>query len=420
MNRTSLVHFSVIAVVCALGTTPAAAEDTRAEAASQERAAKAQTSPAVEHPGMFQRTFTWVDKKMASSGGAKDGLYPELGGMIPGAGLISLGPGYRHRLFGDAAVIDASAAISSRRYSMMQSQIRWPALFSNHLSVGASARYRDFTQINYFGIGPDSDASMQTDYRLKNIDIVGSATVHPTDRLSIGGRVGYIRGLDITPGLSSIHPPAHDFFDETTAPGLTIQPRYEHADVFVQADSRDMPGYPTIGGVYRLGLATFHDLDGSGQSFRRVDADATQYVPLFHRNWTVALRGRVALSQTAAGNEVPFYLMPTLGGQNTLRGYSDYRFRDRNAAFVSAEYRWPVFRMMDAALFADAGSVAATAHGLLRERLDRDYGFGVRLHSETKSFASIDVANGREGKRISLSLTASFGGSSSNILPYVP
>ena len=125
-----------------------------------------------------------------------------------------------------------------------------------------------------------------------------------------------------------------------------------------------MPGYPTSGGVYRVGLTTFHDLDGSGQSFRRVDADATQYVPLFHRNWIVAVRGRVALSQTGAGNEMPFYLMPTLGGGNTLRGYNDYRFRDRNAALVSAEYRWPVFRMMDAALFADAGSVAPTARGL--------------------------------------------------------
>ena len=420
MNRTFLVPFSVITVVCALAVTPAAAQNTRAEAASQERAEEAQALPAVQKPGVFRRTFTWVDKRMASSGGTNDGLYPELGGMIPGAGWLSVGPGYRHHLFGDAAVVDLSAAMSWRRYSMMQSQIAWPALLSNHLSVGASAKYQNFTQINYFGVGPDSDPSVQTDYRLKNIDIVGSATVHPTDWLSVGGRVGYIRGLSITPGLSPIHPPTHEFFDDTRAPGLTIQPRYEHADVFVEADSRDVPGYPTSGGVYRLGLAAFHDLDGSGQSFRRVDADATQYVPLFHRNWIVVLCGRVALSQTGAGNEVPFYLLPTLGGQNTLRGYRDYRFRDREAALVSAEYRWPVFRMTDAALFADAGSVAATAHGLLRERLDRDYGFGVRLHSETKSFASIDVAKGREGKRVSLSLTASFGGSSHDVIPYVP
>ena len=408
MNRTSLIHLAVIAVVCASGARPAAAQNAAAEIASQE-------------PGAFQRTFTWVgDKLQGGSGEAKDGLYPQLGGTVPGAGWISAGPGYRHHLFGDAAVMNVSAAMSSRRYSMVQSRIEWPSLFSNHLSIGAGARYQDFTQINYFGVGPDSDKSAQTDYRLKSLDIAGSATVRTTDWLSFGGRVGYIRGLAVTPGLSSIHPPTHDLFEDTTAPGLTVQPRYAHADVFVEADTRDKPGYPASGGVYRLGLTTFHDLDGSAQSFRRVEGDATHYVPVFGRSHVVAVRGHVALSQTGSGNEVPFYLMPTLGGANTLHGYTDYRFRDRNAASVGAEYRFPVVRMMDAALFADAGSVAPTASGLWQERPEHDYGFGLRFHTNTRSVARIDVAKGREGTRVSLSLAMLLGGSSRNVLPYVP
>ena len=408
MNRTSFVHLAVIAAICASGARPAAAQNTGAETVSRA-------------PGMFQRTFTRVgDIMQLGAGEAKDGLYPQLGEMIPGAGLLSAGPGYRQHLFGDAAVVNVSASLSWRRYSMVQSRIEWPALVSNHLSIGAGARYQDFTQINYFGIGPDSDKSAQTDYRLKSVDISGFATVRTTDWLSLGGRVGYIRGLDVTSGLSSIHPPTHDLFDETTAPGLTIQPRYAHADVFVEADTRDKPGYPASGGVYRLGLTTFHDLDGSGQSFRRVEGDATHYVQLFRRSSVMAVRGHVALSQTGSGNEVPFYLMPTLGGASTLHAYSDYRFRDRNAASVGAEYRWPVIRVMDAALFADAGSVAPTASGLWRERLEHDYGFGLRFHTATRSVARIDVAKGREGTRVSLSLTTSLGGSNRNVLPYVP
>jgi outer membrane protein assembly factor BamA len=420
MKVTFLACVAMIAAVCALTARPVAAQNTLAERVSLERGVEVQTAPEVDEPGVFQRTFKWVGNKMKDdSSEPKDGLYPQIGGMIPGAGF-SVGPGYRHHLFGDAAVVNASAAISWRRYTTMQSRIEWPALFSNRLSVDAGAKYQDFTQINYFGVGPDSDKSSRTNFRLKNIDITGSATVRPTHWLSIGGRVGYLRGLDITPSLGSSHPPTHDLFDDATAPGLTVQPRYGHADIFVEADSRDIPGYPTSGGVYRLGLTTFHDLDGSGQSFRRVDADATQYVPLFRRNWIVALRGRVALSQTSAGNEVPFYLMPTLGGGNTLRGYNDYRFRDRNAAFVSAEYRLPVFRNVDAAVFADAGSVAPTAGGVWRERLEHDYGFGLRFHTATRSVARLDVSQGREGRRVSLSLTASFGRSSRNVAPYVP
>jgi hypothetical protein len=83
MNRTSLV-LVILTVVLALGGTRAAAQNTRAESASQERAAKAQTSLAVDESGAFQRAFTWIGNRMEGSGGAaRDGLYPELSGMIP-------------------------------------------------------------------------------------------------------------------------------------------------------------------------------------------------------------------------------------------------------------------------------------------------------------------------------------------------
>jgi hypothetical protein len=405
-----------------LGAVPAYAQETRADSIAEERAAKAQESPAasVQEPGLIRRTFTWASRQMDSAASAKDGFYPEFGGLVPGSGWPSLGPGYRHHLFGDAAVLDTSAAISWRRYSMIQSHVDWPKLFSNHLSAGAQVKYQDSTQINYFGVGADTDKSAQTDFRLKSVDVAGSATVRPREWLSVGGRVGYIRSLKVSPGLSPIHPTIAERFDETTAPGLADQPRYRHADAFVEANSLDVAGYPSRGGQYRIGLASFADLDGSGHSFRRMDADATHYLPLFHNNWVVAVRGRLAMSQTSAGNDVPFYLLPTLGGENTLRAYSDYRFRDRNLALLSAEYRWPVFRMLDAAIFADAGTVAATPGDLWRQRADRDYGVSVRLHSATSTIGRIDVSKGREGTRLFVSLSAPLGASSRNVIPYVP
>ena len=423
MKQSFFVQVAMLTVVCAASARPALAQNTSVEGASPTLAATAESAPRIDKidkPGMFKRTFNWVGEKMIDGvGDAKDGLYPELGGMIPGGG-IAVGPGYRHHLFGNAAVASASAAISSKRYSMMQSRIEWPSLFSNRLSIGASGKYQDFTQINYFGVGRDSDKGAWSDYRLKSVDFAGSATVRPVYWLSIGSSGGYTRGVDISRGLSSIHVSTDELFQENTAPGLTVQPRYGHANVFVEADTRNVRGYATSGGIYRIGMTSFHDLDGSGQSFRRVDADAAQYAPLLRRNWILSVRGHVALSQTGAGNAVPFYMMPTLGGRNTLPGYNDYRFRDRNAASVGAEYRIPVFHMIDAALFADAGSVAPTARGLWDGRLMRDYGVGLRVHSTTKSIARLDVARGREGTRVSVSLTKSLGGSRNNVIPYVP
>jgi outer membrane protein assembly factor BamA len=419
MKGVSLFHVGAVAIVGLVSAGPVGAQDTRAEIESEARSEKAQSSSSAAAPerGFFEQAFTWATKKLD---GSKDGFYPELGGLIPGSGWLGIGPGYRRHLFGDAALVDASAAISSRRYSMMQSRIEWPKLASDHVSLGAQVRYQDFTEIDYFGIGPHTSKADQTDSRLQSLDIVGSATARPRDWFAVGARVGYMRSLNIEPGLSSIHPPTHERFDDTNAPGLTAHPRHEHADVFVEADLRDVPGYPTSGGIYRVGFAAFHDLDGSGYSFRRVEVDAAQYVPLFHKNWVVALRGRMALSQTASGQQVPFYQMPTLGGENSLRAYGDYRFRDRNVALVGAEYRWPVLRMIDGALFADAGTVGPTAGELWHARPNVDFGFGLRLHSTTRSIARLDVAKGREGMRVVASLRAPLRGASRSVAPYVP
>jgi outer membrane protein assembly factor BamA len=294
-----------------------------------------------------------------------------------------------------------------------------PTLASNRLSVGADIKYQDFPAIDYFGVGPDTSADARTDYRLRSLDASASALVRIRDRLAVGGRVGYMRSLSVESGRSSLTPSIEDRFDETDAPGLVAQPRFQHADVFVEADSRDVPGYPTSGGFYRAGFSAFRDVTRSGHDFRRVDLDAVHYLPLFHRGSVVAVRGRLVASQTSAGQDVPFYLMPTLGSENTLRGYADYRFRDRNAALVSLEYQWPVFRVMDAALFADGGTVAAVTSDLWRTP-KTDYGVGIRFHSPARTFLRVDVAKSPEGTRLIVSVRAPLRTTRRDVAPYVP
>ena len=52
---------------------------------------------------------------------------------------------------------------------------------------------------------------------------------------------------------------------------------------------------------------------------------------------------------------MPFYGMPTLGGNDTLRGFRMYRFRGPHALLLQAEYRWEIWSGLDGALFYDAG-----------------------------------------------------------------
>jgi outer membrane protein assembly factor BamA len=104
-----------------------------------------------------------------------------------------------------------------------------------------------------------------------------------------------------------------------------------------------------------------------------------------------------------AGQVVPFYLAPSLGGNNSLRGYSDYRFHDRNLLVLNVETRFALMTHVDAALFFDAGNVAARIENLDLGR--RSYGTGVRFHTRRSTFARVDVARSDEGWRAICSLS---------------
>jgi outer membrane protein assembly factor BamA len=97
---------------------------------------------------------------------------------------------------------------------------------------------------------------------------------------------------------------------------------------------------------------------------------------------------------------VTFFLMPTVGGADSLRGYREFRFRDAAAVTLNAEYRWEAFSALDLALFVDAADVGPTWRSLVGARLKSSWGMGVRFNTNRRVFLRIDVAGGREGPRI--------------------
>jgi outer membrane protein assembly factor BamA len=385
-----------------------------ASVAAQEPA----SGDATAAPGRLSRAVAWTEAKADGAAGAPDGFYPEFGGLIGGSGA-SVGPGYRRYLSRDRLLVDVSGAVSWRRYQMLQGHIEWPRGIGERVSLGANVKYQDFTQINFFGVGSDTLKADQTDYRLKYLDAGGFGTLHAKSWLTVTGRAGVMRRADISRGTSTLHPSTEERFDEQSAPGLTNQPNYVHADLAIEADTRDAPGYPSSGGRYRASLAAFHDRDFSRYSFRRVEIEAAHYLPITGHS-VAAIRGRVDVSQTAAGQQVPFFLLPALGGTQTLRGYSDYRFRDRDLLLVNAEYRWRVARALDAAIFYDAGAVAPAAAAVSMSTWKKDYGVGVRMHSKTHLLMRLDVARGNEGTRAAVSFTPPLSFSRRSVAPYVP
>jgi hypothetical protein len=351
-------------------------------------------------PAFVARSIDFATRVMGDGGEEKNGFYPELSNMITGAGWISAGPGYRHWLAGDQAFVDASTAISWRSYKMAQARFELPHLARSHFAVGSHVRWQDLTQVTYFGEGPETPEAARSEYRLKSTNIVGYATVRPIERLALTYRVGWLARpalLAPTGRFQRGNPPTQAVFPDDPAFALSQQPNYGYVEASLAYDTRDHRSHPTSGGVYRTAWTSYTDRTNRTFSFDRGEVEAAHFLPLAGSRVVLATHGWLVGSWTGDGGLVPFYLLPSLGGANTLRAYTDYRFHDRNLLVVNVESRFAVFPHIDAALFADAGNVAAHISDLdLRKR---GYGVGLRMHSRQSTFARFDIAHGAEGWR---------------------
>jgi surface antigen Omp85-like protein len=378
-------------------------------------------------PALVRKLVNASDASMNGSGEGDDGPYAEFGNMVTGAGWISAGPGYRRYVLEGRALVDASAAVSWNLYKVAQARFVMPRLAHDRLSLGGQAIYQDLLQVDYFGLGIDSRKADRSAYRLNNTDLLGYATVQATSWFSVSGRFGWIHqpNLSTATGRNVTVPNTIDLFSETSAPGIRTQPSFLHADVSVAADWRDHPGHPTTGGLYRTAAASYSDRDAGTDSFRRYEVEASQFVPLFTRKWVLALHGWEVFSDTSSGDVVPFYLMPSLGGQNTLRGYYDYRFHDNDMQSFNAESRWALFAHVDAAVFVDAGKVASRAGDLDFKHLKKSYGAGLRVHNSTSTLGRLDIGHSTEGWRVFFKISDPFKRSTpasgrSTVIPFVP
>ncbi len=110
-------------------------------------------------------------------------------------------------------------------------------------------------------------------------------------------------------------------------------------------------------------------------------------------------RSNLAASNTGTGSIIPFYLQPTVGGsdinsQISLRGFPNYRLRDRNAVFVQAEYSVPIVDPVGLLLFYDAGRVSSALSDLTLAHLRQDAGIGATFRLQGNVVAQTYIAWG--------------------------
>ena len=110
-------------------------------------------------------------------------------------------------------------------------------------------------------------------------------------------------------------------------PGLEQQPDYWWSSTYVDLDYRDQPGNVRSGGHFRVSYDAWRDQQDYGFSFRDLRVEGLHAFPIFDKKRVFIARVMAQSLDSPAGNTVPFYAMPTLGGSTTLRGF---RFEGRD------------------------------------------------------------------------------------------
>ena len=359
-------------------------------------------------PAFLKRAIDVANRtiRLGDSGEAKSGLYPELSNMVPGSGWISGGAGYRHWFDDERLFVDGSAALSWRLFKMAQVRVEAPSIARSRVTLGAQFRWQDLTQLGYFGLGPDSAATARSEYRLHSTNLVGYATVRPAAWLAMNGRLGWLGRIGIAAPSGAFRrdlPATTDTFAAEAVFDVARQPEYIHLEASIIADTRDARGHPTRGGLYRSSWTTYSDRRHDRFSFSRYEAQGAHFVPVASGRIVFALHGWLVDTDTSAGHVVPFYLLPSLGANNVLRGYTNYRFTDASLAAANLEARLSLLTNVDLAVFADAGGVAPNLADVRLTK--RNVGVGLRLHTQRATFARLDVAHGSEGWHVLFRLT---------------
>lgn len=321
----------------------------------------------------------------------RQGVYPKFGGVAPGSGW-ALGPGYRHEgLAGGVVDADVFARMSWKRYWQVEGRLEMPRLNDGRTTAGAFARLRDLPQEDFFGFGPESVRDDRVSFGLREFAGGVFAGQRLAEGLSLEAAAEYVRA-DTRAGSDEHYPSIEEVFDTTALPGFGDRPAFAVLRAGAVFDRTDQPGNPRRGPRYRAEVSRWQSQDAGRLNFTAISADVQQFISFFHDTRVIALRAAVWHTEPSSGSAVPLYYQPTLGGSRTLRGYRQFRFRDRSALVLQAEYRYHLFPGGNGVVFYEAGTVGPSLGEM--GSLKSDYGLGVRFGTAGGVFLRIEAAFG--------------------------
>lgn len=325
------------------------------------------------------------------------GLTPSLGyDTTYGVSGLSVGARFVARdVFGEhehLALAAATGMIYQQLYSLeLRSGDRFGRRFHTELDAGFERRPHDA----FYGLG---NTDLPTAYyRQQRMRGALTADARIVSELHLRGAAA---ASDVTFSRGDIGTPIDSTYMTDQLVGWNGM-QYGYGELELRWDDRHNPSAFEPHAVFADGslAAVFggrEHLFSGGSDFWRYGVDLQHFFRIAQGPRVLALRLH-GEGVTGAIDAVPFTELPQLGGLTYLRGYPLGRFRDRVAAFGSAEYQWDLAQQISASLFVDAGRVYDSLGALSVDQLRVGYGAALEGHTDGSFVMQLSLASSLDG-----------------------
>jgi hypothetical protein len=317
---------------------------------------------------------------------------------------IGVGLKYYHReIFNPESRLKLLAMFglhSKQRYAVALERVAVGDLidFSNYRAL-----YEQLTTEPFYGIGPEAEKDDKSTYTREFF----GADISLGKNLFRFGALQLYTGFhlnNILPGRGSEYPSTTDIYTPEELPGLGERVDLVKFEIAFSSDSRNRQGNPTKGLESEFALSYFYQTNASKYRFTKFFGDIKYYLHLFYGR-TVMFRIRAESSDAISGSMIPFYYLSELSEDISFRGFDRGRFRDRDLLMGSVEYRYPLSRNFEGALFLDTGQVFPDVFRKVDwGRWELAGGIGLRYVTEGGSVSKIELARSKDGFLLKITL----------------
>lgn len=273
---------------------------------------------------------------------------------------------------------------------------------AGHAYGSLEAQHIDATQRVYFA-GSAADPT-ETHFRLDQTTARGVYHTHEFGGASLFGEIGAAAFRPGSATNNAAAPSTDTLVTDTIAPGLSTPTTY---GVFGAGLNWHFPAEEHIAGYStQLSSSLRFFQESAPYSFRRADVTwANQYTPETETDFgTVSAAARLITATPESGSRVPFYLQPSLGGNDIehdagLRSYEYGRFRARDTFAGQVEYTKTVWGPLAFLVFVDGGTSGDALSSL--GTWHHSEGVGIVIRAGGLAFARVYVAWGGGQHRVS-------------------